>query len=123
MIGRALLVGVGCLLLVLGAVGAVVPLLPSVPFLLGAALCFARSSRRLDEWFRGTRLYRENLEGYVAGRGMTPATKLRVMGVVTLLLAVGFVAMAGAPMGRVALVGVWLAHLAYFSLVVRTDRG
>lgn len=36
---------------------------------------------------------------------------------------VGFVAMAGTPMGRMALVGVWLAHLAYFSLVVRTDRG
>lgn len=37
----------------LGAIGAVVPLLPTTPFLLLAAFCFARSSRRLDAWFKG----------------------------------------------------------------------
>ena len=38
----------GCIGLGLGAVGAAVPLLPAFPFLMLAAFCFARSSRRLN---------------------------------------------------------------------------
>ena len=36
----------------IGAVGLVVPLLPTTPFLLVAAFAFARSSVRLDRWLR-----------------------------------------------------------------------
>lgn len=41
---------VGLIALSLGAVGIVLPLLPTVPFLLLAAFCFARSSDRLHDW-------------------------------------------------------------------------
>ena len=50
--------------LALGAVGAVVPLLPAFPFLLLAAFGFAKSSQKLHNWFIGTKLYRENLESF-----------------------------------------------------------
>jgi uncharacterized membrane protein YbaN (DUF454 family) len=41
---------VGCLSLVLGAIGIALPLLPTTPFILLAAFAFARSSNRLHEW-------------------------------------------------------------------------
>ena len=41
---------VGCLALVLGAIGIALPLLPTTPFILLAAFAFARSSNRLHEW-------------------------------------------------------------------------
>ena len=53
---------IGFLGVVLGAVGAVVPMLPAFPFLLMAAFGFGKSSERLERWFKGTRLYRENLD-------------------------------------------------------------
>ena len=40
----------GCLALVLGVIGIVTPLLPTVPFLLLAALSFSKSSERLHNW-------------------------------------------------------------------------
>ena len=61
-IKKILYVILGCIGVGLGAVGAVLPLLPSFPFLLLAAFCFARSSEKLNNWFINTRLYKENLD-------------------------------------------------------------
>lgn len=104
----------------LGALGAALPLLPAFPFLLLAACCFARSSERLHRWFVGTRLYKENLESFVAGRGMTRRTKLRIMTLVTLTMAIGFAMMGRVPVGRVILGIVWIGHILYFVFGIRT---
>ena len=110
----------GCISLGLGTLGAVLPLLPVVPFLLLAAICFARSSRRLHSWFLGTRLYKKNLETYVAGKGMTRQTKIRIMVTVTLLMAAGFAMMHQVAVGRIVLIGVWVFHVLYFLFGVKT---
>lgn len=110
----------GCISLALGAIGAVVPLLPAFPFLLLAAFCFARSSQRLHTWFIGTKLYQENLESYVAGKGMTQKTKIRIMVTVTLLMSIGFIMMHAVTIGRIVLTVVWIAHLLYFIFAVKT---
>lgn len=52
---KVLLMTLGCMGLALGAVGAVVPLLPAFPFLMLAAFCFAKSSERLHAWSRAPR--------------------------------------------------------------------
>lgn len=110
----------GCVSVGLGAVGAVLPLMPAFPFLLLAAFCFARSSERLDRWFKGTKLYKENLESFVQGRGMTKKIKVRIMVTVTLLMSIGFVMMHAVPVGRVVLGCVWVFHILYFCFGVRT---
>lgn len=112
----------GCLGVGLGAAGAVLPLLPSFPFLLLAAFCFGKSSRRLHTWFTGTKLYKNNLESYVQGRGMTWKTKLRIMVTVTLLMTIGFVVMHRVPVGRIVLACVWAFHVLYFVFGVKTLR-
>lgn len=110
----------GCIGVGAGAVGAVLPLIPSVPFLLLAAFCFAKSSERLHTWFTGTRLYQNNLESYVKGKGMTRKTKIKIMVTVTILMSVGFVMMHAVPIGRVVLGCVWVFHVLYFVLGVKT---
>ena len=119
---KVLYVILGCIGVGLGAVGAVVPMLPAFPFLLLAAFCFARSSEKLHTWFVSTKLYRDNLEDYVAGRGMTRKTKIRIMVTVTLLMSVGFTMMAlkSVVIGCAVLTGVWVFHIVYFIWGVKT---
>lgn len=117
---KILFIVLGCIGLGLGAVGAVVPLLPAFPFLLLAAYSFARSSERLHSWFINTKLYKNNLESYVKGRGMTKRTKVRIMITVTVLMTFGFVMMHQVPVGRIVLASVWLFHIFYFAFGVKT---
>lgn len=117
---KFLYITLGCLGVALGALGAVLPMLPAFPFLLLAAFCFGRSSERLHTWFVGTKLYRDNLEDFVAGRGMTKKTKVRIMITVTLLMSIGFIMMHAVPVGRIVLGCVWLFHIVYFVFGIKT---
>lgn len=119
---KMLYIILGCIGVGLGAVGAVVPMLPAFPFLMLAAFCFARSSEKLNNWFINTKLYKDNLADYVAGRGMTMKTKVRIMITVTLLMSIGFVMMGikGVTVGCIVLGCVWAFHIVYFLFGVKT---
>lgn len=119
---RIIWAGLGFLFTGLGAVGTVLPILPTVPFLLAAVFCFAKSSEKLHRWFTGTRLYRNNLESFVKKRAMSLRTKCKIIGMVTLLMAVGFAMMSAVPVGRVVLAVVWICHVIYFGFMVETER-
>lgn len=106
--------------LALGVVGAIVPLIPAFPFLLLAAFGFARGSERVHTWFLGTRLYKDNLKDYVAGRGMTRATKVRVIVTLTVVMGFGFLMMSAVPWARWILAVVWVGHVLYFCFGVTT---
>lgn len=119
---KILYLALGILSIGLGAIGSVLPLLPTVPFLMLAAFCFAKSSDRLDHWFKSTKLYQENLADFVAGRGMTRKTKIRIMLTVTLLMSIGFIVMGskGIAAGCIVLGCVWVFHIIYFCFGVKT---
>ena len=117
---KVFLVILGCLGLGLGALGAVLPLLPAFPFLMLAAFCFAKSSEKLHNWFISTRLYKKNLESFVQGKGMAVKTKVRIMLTVTILMSIGFIMMHAVPVGRIVLGIVWLFHVLYFIFGIKT---
>ena len=112
----------GLVSLGLGAVGSILPVLPTVPFLMLAAFCFARASQRLHSWFVGTKLYRDNLADFMSGKGMTGKAKVRVMVTVTALMSLGFVMMGlkGIVTGCVVLGIIWVLHLVYFIFGIKT---
>ena len=114
-IKRLLWIILGFIGLGIGAVGVVLPMLPAFPFLLLAAFSFGKSSERLQKWFIGTKLYKNNLESYVKGQGMTLYTK-------TLLMAFGFFMMFRKDLyiPCAILGGVWLFHIVYFIWGVKT---
>ena len=122
-IGKIILIAVGCICLALGTVGIVLPILPTVPFYMATAFCFAKSSERLHRWFVSSGVYKKHLQSFVEKRGMLLKTKLTILITVTLLMGFGFAMMGRVPIGRVILVCVWVFHIIYFCFEVKTIKG
>ena len=102
--------------------GVFLPILPTTPFYLLTVFFFANSSQKLHDWFLGTELYHKHLESFVKDRGMMRSTKVSIIITVTLLMGFIFFMMArkGLWISCVILVIVWLAHILYFLLRVKT---
>lgn len=119
---RLLWMLIGLLCLGLGTIGIVLPILPTVPFYMATLFCFAKSSKRLHDWFMGTGLYKKHLESFTKDRAMTVKSKCTIMGTVTVVMAIGFLVMHNVPIGRICLVIVWVAHVIFFVFGIKTIR-
>lgn len=108
----------------LGTVGVALPILPTTPFYLVTAYCFARSSDRLNNWFKGTKLYKKHLESFVQKKGMLTQTKAGILTTVTILmgLCIFFMARKGIWIPCIIIAVVWVAHVVYFMFFVRTIK-
>ena len=72
---RLLLIAIGTIAVALAIVGMFVPVLPTTPFLLLAAACYARSSDRFLNWLTHNRWFGAYIRNYREGRGMPRLTK------------------------------------------------
>lgn len=113
---------VGLISLAIGSVGVVLPVLPTTPFLLVSAYCFARSSKKVEAWFKSTNLYKKNLDSFVKGEGMDIKTKARILRTITLLLIVAAFAMRNVPYGFLIILSVWFLHVVIFIFFIKTAK-
>jgi len=67
---RFALIAGGSVAVGLAILGMVLPVLPTTPFLLIAAFCYARSSTRFYLWLMNHRWWGKHLRDYTAGRGV-----------------------------------------------------
>jgi uncharacterized membrane protein YbaN (DUF454 family) len=73
---RTIYVLAGTIVLVIGAVGVVVPVLPTTPFLLLSAACYMRGSERLHSWMLNNRVFGTFIRDYREGKGIAFRNKL-----------------------------------------------
>ena len=72
---RTALVAAGSVAMVIGGIGVVMPILPTTPFVIVAALCFGTSSPRMYGWLTRNRYFGEYIENYREGKGVSRRTK------------------------------------------------
>ncbi len=88
---RILLIASGTFFVALGVLGMFLPVLPTTPFLLLAAVCYARSSERFYHWLLTNRWFGEYIRNYREGRGIP--LKQKVLTLVLLWLTIGYAAL------------------------------
>lgn len=88
---RAVLVVVGTTTLILGVIGIVVPVLPTTPFLLVTAACYARASTRLYEWLLGQPSLGPIVAEWRRSRRLPPGVKPRALVAVALTFAISII--------------------------------
>ena len=103
----------GILSLTLGAVGVILPLLPTVPFVLLAAFCFARSSPRLERWLTEHRTFGPHLLAWRTRRAISRKGKRAALLCFSASAILGLVLLAPpwsfAPLAVALIGGFWIA--------------
>ncbi len=105
---RSILIASGSLALSLGLLGIFLPLLPTTPFMLIAAACYARSSQRLYKWLLQHRWFGAYIHNWREHRAIPRRTKIAMLLLLwtTLCLSVFFVVDVGIV--RLLLLGIGL---------------
>lgn len=80
---RAIYYVVGCLMIVLGIIGAILPVMPTVPFLLVASWCFARSSPRFHHWLHNHKVFGPPIKQWEEQGVISPFVKFLAVGGMT----------------------------------------
>jgi uncharacterized membrane protein YbaN (DUF454 family) len=120
---RWILVAAGWLCVGLGALGAVLPLLPTTPFLLLAAACFVRGSKPLHRWLLRTRPFGPILREWRTNR--TIPLRARTVAQVLIVASFTFSALFCLPQtwARLLIAGLGLVLLGLVSRIpVRSPR-
>jgi uncharacterized membrane protein YbaN (DUF454 family) len=77
---RAMMLGLGFLFMFLALLGAILPVVPTTPFLLASAFFFFRSSARFYHWLMYNRIFGQYLQNYQSGKGIPLKIKLLALG-------------------------------------------
>jgi uncharacterized membrane protein YbaN (DUF454 family) len=76
-ISRVLFFTLGLTFLGIGAIGIVLPVLPTTPFIIVSALCFGKSSKRFERWISNNRYFGSYIENYKTKKGVPLDVKIK----------------------------------------------
>ncbi len=83
---RTIFVIAGTIFLIIGFIGVVIPVLPTTPFLLLAAACYIRGSKRIYYWMINNSIFGDFIKNYMERKGIT--TKQKVISLIFLWLTI-----------------------------------
>ena len=112
---------IGFISLILGVIGVILPILPTTPFLLLTSFCFLRSSERINEWFKGTKIYKKHLQDFVEEKAMTMKQKIIILAFSESLILIPCILVDNLMM-RLTLVTIMILKLYYFMFRIRTIK-
>ena len=118
-IKKYIYITIGLISFALGAIGVVLPIIPTTPFLLLASFCFVRGSDKFDKWFKSTKIYKKHLESFINEKAMTKKQKTTILLLITVMLLVPIILIDNLHM-RLFLIGLICIKFYYFTFKIKT---
>ena len=105
----------GSVTFILGTIGILIPILPTVPFYLATSFFWLNSSKKIHDYFVETKWYKQYVQEYIVEKKMTKKQQYKILVTVFCLLAIPFVMVPNTIM-RLALIGVFVGHVIFFNV-------
>ena len=119
---RSVFLTIGAISFVLGTVGIVIPLFPTIPFYMLTVFCFARGSERFHKMFLASSLYQMTVGNYKRDKALTLRTKLTILGFLTIIMAIGAYFSQDRPIALILMGLVWIGHVIAFAFFIKTKK-
>ena len=119
---KGLLIFAGTVFTATGIIGIFVPILPTTPFLLLAAACYLRSSRRFYNWLLDNRFFGAYVRNYLHGRGMPRKVKIATISLLWITIACSIIFAVQALIIRVILLIIAIGVTVHIILIKTTPK-
>jgi uncharacterized protein len=118
---RGIWIALGTAFLVLGVIGVVLPILPTTPFLLLAAACYARGSSRLYGWLLGNRTFGPLIRDWRAHRTIPRRARRNAIALLVVVLGLSVILFVETPVLRVVLVLIGIGVVVFLARIPASD--
>ena len=120
-IKKYIYIAVGLIAFLLGAIGVILPVLPTTPFLLLASFCFAKGSERFHKWFTESKIYKKHLESFVKEKAMTLKQKITILAFADFMMAFPLILLDNLHV-KILLVALIFFKFYYFIFKIKTTK-
>lgn len=120
-IKKYIYIAVGLIAFLLGAIGVILPVLPTTPFLLLASFCFAKGSERFHKWFTESKIYKKHLESFVKEKAMTLKQKITILAFADFMMAFPLILLDNLHV-KILLVALIFFKFYYFIFKIKTIK-
>jgi len=116
-IKNAIMFTLGLICTALGAIGMFLPLLPTTPFILAAAICFSGSSQRMYDWLSRSPYFGEFINNYQKKTGVSKRTKALSILLLWSLLSISIYLMRDSALMLLIMISVGIGVTAHILLL------
>ncbi len=120
LVANFILTSLGLVFVALGALGLILPILPTTPFLLAAAACFANSSPRFHSWLLNLRLFGPLIRNWQETRSIPKKAKLLAILTIVLVGGTSVVFFIEATFLKILITAILLFHVFFIASIKNT---
>ncbi|ERJ11522.1 YbaN family protein [Haloplasma contractile] len=117
MVSKVALIILGTISLVVGVINLLLPVLPTVPFLLIAAACYIRSSETMYNWLTGNKYFGSHIKNYHEGKGITKRNKFLTIVITWISILVSSIVFMPYLIGKIIMIGAAILVTIYMLIV------